>query len=77
MTKSERPDLIDALLALNGRAEAQAFLADLCTPGEVRALSERWQVAPGGSSRRSGGCSRTTRELVARRNVSVPGLGQP
>jgi TrpR-related protein YerC/YecD len=40
-----RPDLIDALLALKTRGEAQAFLADLCTPGEVRALSERWQVA--------------------------------
>lgn len=38
-------DLIDALLALDGRREAEAFLADLCTPGEVRALSERWAVA--------------------------------
>ena len=38
-------DLIDALLALEGRKEAEAFLADLCTPGELRALSERWTVA--------------------------------
>jgi TrpR-related protein YerC/YecD len=38
-------DLIDALLALDDRNEAKAFLADLCTPGEVRALSERWLVA--------------------------------
>ncbi len=45
MAKADRPDLIDALLALKGRAEAEAFLADLCTPGEVRALSERWRVA--------------------------------
>ena len=45
MTKSERPDLYDALLSLKTRAEAEAFLADLCTPGEVRALSERWRVA--------------------------------
>jgi TrpR-related protein YerC/YecD len=45
MPMSRRPDLIDALLALQGRAEAEAFLADLCTPGEVRALSERWLVA--------------------------------
>lgn len=42
---TRRPDLIDALLALEGRAEAEAFLADLCTPAEVRALSERWLVA--------------------------------
>ena len=45
MPTSRRPDLIDALLALKGRAEAEAFLADLCTPAEVRALSERWLVA--------------------------------
>ncbi len=40
-----RPDLVDALLALRDRKEAEAFLQDLCTPGEVKALSERWQVA--------------------------------
>jgi TrpR-related protein YerC/YecD len=45
MTKTTKPDLVDALLALRGRAEAEAFLADLCTPGEIRALSERWLVA--------------------------------
>lgn len=43
--KTPGPDLVDALLALKTRAEAEAFLADLCTPGEVRALSERWLVA--------------------------------
>lgn len=45
MTVRARPDLIDALLALKTRAEGEAFLADVCTPGEVRALSERWVVA--------------------------------
>ncbi|MBL8538705.1 MAG: hypothetical protein JNM59_14975 [Hyphomonadaceae bacterium] len=40
-----KPDLYDAILALRSRAEAEAFLSDLCTPGEVRALSERWLVA--------------------------------
>lgn len=43
--KTPGPDLVDAILALRTRAEAEAFLADLCTPGEVRALSERWLVA--------------------------------
>lgn len=38
-------DLIDAFLVLQGRKEAEAFLADLCTPSELRALSERWTVA--------------------------------
>lgn len=38
-------DLPAALLALSTRAEAEAFLADICTPSEVRALQERWRVA--------------------------------
>jgi TrpR-related protein YerC/YecD len=42
---SKRPDLIDALLALESRAEADAFLADLCTPSELKAFSERWAIA--------------------------------
>ena len=37
--------LLDAFLALRTRAEAKAFLADLCTPAEVRAMAERWEVA--------------------------------
>lgn len=45
MPKTTHPDVIDALLSLKTRAEAEAFLADLCTPGELRALSERWLVA--------------------------------
>lgn len=45
MSKSARPDLLDALLVLKTRGEAEAFLADLCTPKEVRTLSERWLVA--------------------------------
>jgi TrpR-related protein YerC/YecD len=38
-------DLADALVALSSRAEARAFLADLCTPPEVHTLAERWHVA--------------------------------
>ena len=45
VAQTARPDLLDALLSLKSRAEAEAFLADLCTPAEVRALSERWLVA--------------------------------
>lgn len=44
-TPLKRPDIVDALLALRSRAEVEAFLADLCTPGELKALSERWLVA--------------------------------
>jgi len=45
VAQTARPDLLDALLSLKSRTEAEAFLADLCTPTEVRALSERWLVA--------------------------------
>jgi TrpR-related protein YerC/YecD len=37
--------LCQALLALGSAQEARRFLADLCTPAEIRALSERWHVA--------------------------------
>jgi TrpR-related protein YerC/YecD len=40
-----RTDLYDALLTLRSRQEVEAFLTDLCTPAEVRALTERWRVA--------------------------------
>ena len=37
-------DIYDALLLLGDKAEAQAFLKDLCTPQELKALGERWRV---------------------------------
>ena len=44
-TDAAKTALLDALLSLKTRAEADAFLADLCTPAELRAMAERWQVA--------------------------------
>lgn len=41
----DRLALYDALLCLETRAETDAFLADLCTPAELRAFAERWAVA--------------------------------
>jgi TrpR-related protein YerC/YecD len=38
-------ELAEALTALRSQEDARAFLTDLCTPAEVRALAERWQVA--------------------------------
>lgn len=37
-------ELIEALLLLETKEEADAFLKDLCTPQELSALSERWRV---------------------------------
>ena len=38
-------DLAEALVTVDSRAQARAFLADLCTPAEVHTLAERWHVA--------------------------------
>jgi TrpR-related protein YerC/YecD len=44
-TAHSRVALYDALLSLKTHDEVDAFLADLCTPAEVRAFAERWEVA--------------------------------
>lgn len=36
--------LLDAILRLDDRAEAEAFFRDLCTIGELRDMAMRWQV---------------------------------
>ena len=41
----DRLALYDAMLTLETRTEVDAFLADLCTPTELRAFAERWAVA--------------------------------
>lgn len=38
-------ELCDALLTPTNREEMKHLLRDLCTPSELRALSERWHVA--------------------------------
>lgn len=37
--------LAEAIIAVETVDEANAVLADLCTPAEIRALEERWMVA--------------------------------
>jgi TrpR-related protein YerC/YecD len=38
--------LSKALSALSNPADVRAFLQDLCTPAEMEALVDRWQVVP-------------------------------
>ena len=38
-------DLAQALASIASRVEMARFLTDLCTPSELRALTERWHVA--------------------------------
>lgn len=67
-------DLCDAFLKLKNAAECRSFLIDLCTPAEMKALSERWIIArlldEGTSSYRdisaTTGASTTTVGRVAR-----------
>jgi TrpR-related protein YerC/YecD len=37
-------DLYEAILMLKDKKELQNFFRDLCTPGEINALNERWKV---------------------------------
>jgi TrpR-related protein YerC/YecD len=82
-TPPARNALYDALLSMQTRAEMDAFLADLCTPAELRAFAERWQVArlldAGGKSYREiaveAHASPTTVVRVARYLKDMPHQG--
>lgn len=39
-------ELSAALARLRTAGEVQAFLRDLCTPAELEAVADRWQVVP-------------------------------
>jgi TrpR-related protein YerC/YecD len=40
----ESDALVDAILRLDDRVEAERFLRDLCTLGELRDMAQRWAV---------------------------------
>ena len=79
----DRIALYDAILSLRTREELDAFLADLCTPSELRAFAERWAVArlldAGGKSYREiaaeAHASPTTVVRVARYLKDMPHQG--
>ncbi|CAN5375692.1 YerC/YecD family TrpR-related protein [soil metagenome] len=80
---ADRGALYDALLSLETREEIDAFMADLCTPSELRAFAERWAVArlldSGSRSYREialeAGASPTTVVRVARFLKEMPHQG--
>ncbi len=37
--------LYDAVLSLANKRECRAFFEDICTPAEIEAMVDRWQVA--------------------------------
>jgi len=44
LEESRFASLIEAILLLKTPEETQNFLSDLCTPQELKVLSERWKV---------------------------------
>ena len=63
--EAARAALLDALLSMQTREEMAAYLADLCTPAELRAFTERWQVA-----RLLDGGNKSYREIAAEAGAS-------
>jgi TrpR-related protein YerC/YecD len=43
---SALPELMHAISLLNNEQEALQFFTDLCTPAELEAMADRWQVVP-------------------------------
>lgn len=43
--KKAEKALYEAFAALKNTDEIRAFMADLCTPGEIKAFAERWEIA--------------------------------
>ncbi|HHT0594255.1 TPA: YerC/YecD family TrpR-related protein [Legionella anisa] len=43
---SALPDLMNAISLLKNKEEALQFFTDLCTPAELEAMADRWQVVP-------------------------------
>jgi TrpR-related protein YerC/YecD len=42
--KRNEDALFEAVISLEGTAECRSFFKDLCTPAELQALVDRWQV---------------------------------
>ncbi len=64
-------DLIEALLSLKDADECRRFLMDICTPKEIKDLSERWLIARMLDEGRL-----SYREIHAETGVSVTTIGR-
>lgn len=62
--------LCKALLAVEGVDAMRAFLLDLCTPAELEAMIDRWQVVPHLSA------GKPYRQIHAETGVSVTTIGR-
>lgn len=71
MDKQIQTDLAAALASLGNASDMERFLVDLCTPAELRALSERWHVA-----RLLDEGSQSYRDINAQTGVSTTTIGR-
>ena len=69
--EQRRKALASALSSLQSAQDMERFLVDLCTPAELRALSERWHVA---KLLDQGGLS--YRDIHAKTGVSTTTIGR-
>lgn len=71
MTDSTLNELCDALSRIDKADAMRAVLIDLCTPAELRALSERWRVA-----QMLAEGEKSYREISAETGVSTTTIGR-
>lgn len=45
MNKTDPDALFTAFTMLKNKDEVKRFMTDLCTPGEINAFAERWEIA--------------------------------
>lgn len=45
MSKNDTDALFTAFTTLKNKDEVKRFMTDLCTPGEINAFAERWEIA--------------------------------
>jgi TrpR-related protein YerC/YecD len=70
MEKTERT-LYQTILKLKTLEECYAFFHDLCTPAEISAMQERWQVAQLLNEKKL-----SYREIHAKTGISVATIGR-
>ncbi|GLQ19085.1 YerC/YecD family TrpR-related protein [Algimonas porphyrae] len=71
MNELNTDELCDVLVRIDDAAQMRAVLIDLCTPAELRALSERWRVA-----QMLANGEKSYREISADTGVSTTTIGR-
>lgn len=68
--KKNEAKLFEAIASIKNAEEAKSFFYDLCTPAEIQAMADRWQVIPLIEE------GKPYREIFALTGVSVTTIGR-